>query len=126
MKQGARSLLDKASRAIRAAELLFQAGQIDFAAGRAYYAMFYLAEALLHERDLYSRSHSGIHSLFGQHFAKPGLLDPKFHRWLLSAFDLRLQGDYAFEAAITPEDPAETIEQARQFLKEAQTFLAAA
>lgn len=85
--------------------------------------MFYLAEALLHERDLHSRSHSGIHSLFGQHFTKPGLLDPKFHRWLLSAFDRRLQGDYAFEAAITPEEAAETIEQARQFLKEAQSFL---
>jgi len=52
-------------------------------------------------------------------------LDPKFHRWLLSAFDRRLQGDHAFEAAITPEDAAETIDQARQFLKEAQNFLAA-
>jgi len=38
-------LLDKAARAIRAAERLVADGLSEFAAGRAYYAMFYVAEA---------------------------------------------------------------------------------
>lgn len=42
MKMETRKLLDKASRAIRAAENLLRDGDVDFAAGRAYYAMFYL------------------------------------------------------------------------------------
>ena len=98
MKEPSRKLLDKASRSIHAAEVLLAASEVDFAAGRAYYAMFYTAEALLYERGLRSRKHSGVHSLFGEHFAKPGLIDPKFHRWLVTAFNRRLQGDYAFEA----------------------------
>ena len=58
MKEPSRNLLDKAARAIHAAEVLLAAGEVDFAAGRAYYAMFYTPEALLYERGLRSRKHS--------------------------------------------------------------------
>ena len=43
MKAEARRLLDKAEHAIRAVEILLDAKEKDFAAGRAYYAMFYVA-----------------------------------------------------------------------------------
>ena len=38
------------------------------------------ALALLREQDVRFRKHSSVHGAFGQHFAKPGLIDPKFHR----------------------------------------------
>ncbi len=44
MKPEAEKLLAKASRAISAAETLLGAADVDFAAGRAYYAMFYVAD----------------------------------------------------------------------------------
>ncbi len=47
MKEESGKLIDKAVLAIEAAEILLKAGSIDFAAGRAYYAMFFTAEALL-------------------------------------------------------------------------------
>ena len=123
MKEGTRNLLDKAARAIRAAEILVREGEREFGAGRAYYAMFYVAEALLHERGIRARSHSGIHALFGQHFAKAGLMDSKYHRWLLGAFDRRLEGDYGFTVAMTQEDVEAMIGQAREFLEEAERML---
>ena len=46
MKQIAEDLLGKAERSIAAAETLLPSDP-DFAAARAYYAMFYVAEALL-------------------------------------------------------------------------------
>jgi len=46
LKDHTRKLLDKAARAIRVASLLVDNGETEFAAGRAYYAMFYAAEAL--------------------------------------------------------------------------------
>ena len=52
MNDYTRKLLDKAVDAIEAAELLLDMDKADFAAGRAYYAMFYIAEALLNERGL--------------------------------------------------------------------------
>ena len=50
MKAGTRQLLEKAERAIQAAGVLLAESGAEFSAGRAYYAMFYTAEALLHER----------------------------------------------------------------------------
>ena len=44
MKEGTRQLLEKAERAIQAAEVLLGAVGAEFAAGRAYYAMFYTAD----------------------------------------------------------------------------------
>lgn len=43
MKEQTRKLLDKSAHAIRAARLLLENDETDFAAGRAYYAMFYAA-----------------------------------------------------------------------------------
>jgi len=122
VKVETQKLLDKASRALRAAENLLDNDDPDFSAGRSYYAMFYIAEALLHEKDLRSRKHSGVHSLFGETFAKTGAMDPKFHRWLLDAFDKRIQADYGFDIALTRDDAAQMIAQAREFLEAARQF----
>lgn len=126
MNEESGKLLEKARHAIHAAEVLVQESEGEFAAGRAYYAMFYVAEALLNEKGLRSRKHSGVHQLFWEHFIQAGLIDARFHRWLIDAFDQRLQGDYSFQAIITAADAAETIEQALQFLGEAERVLAAA
>jgi uncharacterized protein (UPF0332 family) len=79
MKEEMSKLLDKAARAVRAAERLLADGDADFAAGRAYYAMSYAAEALLAETGRRFRKHSGAHAAFGEHFARGGILDPKRH-----------------------------------------------
>lgn len=96
---------------------------VEFAAGRVYYAMFYTAEALLAEEGKRSRSHSGVHGLFGQQFAKTERLDPKYHRWMLVAFSNRLQSDYGFDVTLTVDDVQDGIDQAAEFLSTAQAFL---
>jgi len=123
VKEHTRKLLDKAARAADVAKTLLKQSDVDFAASRAYYSMFYVAEALLNETGLRFRKHGGVHGAFGDHFIKTGLLDPKFHRWLLDAFDKRIQGDYGVEAAITEEDVEQLISQAGEFLREAQRRL---
>ena len=124
MKEGTEALLNKAGRAIEAARVLLESTGPEFAAGRAYYAMFYVAEALLHERGKRFSKHSAVHAAFGEAFAKPALLDPKYHRWLLDAFDLRLQDDYEVAGMITEHLVQEMLEQARSFLDAARLFLA--
>lgn len=44
MKETSGKLLDKAARALQAAEQLLNSGDTEFAVGRAYYAMFYAAD----------------------------------------------------------------------------------
>ena len=124
MKESSQRLLDKASRAIEAAETLLANRIGEFSTGRSYYAMFYTAEALLNEKDLHFSKHGGVHGAFGEHFIKTGLFDTKFHRWLLDAFDQRIEGDYGVEILIVDQDAYELIDQAKEFLHAAKTFLA--
>jgi uncharacterized protein (UPF0332 family) len=85
--------------------------------------MRYVAEALLYERGMAFRKHTAVHAAFGKEFAATSLLDPKFHRWLMTASDLRLQGDYDAVARVTHEDVETRLEQAREFLAAGRRLL---
>ena len=125
MKESSEQLLQKASRAIEAANTLLDNGLNEFSTGRAYYAMFYTAEALLNEKGLRFRKHGGVHSAFGEHYIKVGLFDAKFHRWLLDAFDRRIESDYGIDVLVIDQDARELIEQAKEFLQATRAFLKA-
>jgi len=89
MKEATADLLLKAERAIHSAMNVLKDGDLDFAASRAYYAMFYTAEALLEEKGLKFSKHGGVHGAFAQHFVKTGYFEAKYQRWLVSAFSQR-------------------------------------
>ena len=123
MKENTAKLLNRAQDAIEAADILLTNEKVDIAAGRAYYAMFYTAEALLNELGLDFNKHSGVHAAFGKHFAQTQVLDPKFHRWLIDSFDKRLIGDYGVEANLQIDVVASMIHQAQEFLEAATAYL---
>lgn len=124
MKEVTKQFLEKAEEAIVAAQQLLGDGHAEFSAGRAYYAMFYVAEALLNERGLRFRKHGGVHGAFGEHFAKTGVLDPKYHQWFLAAFEERITADYEVGESIETSKVEAMIQQAREFLEAAQNYLA--
>jgi uncharacterized protein (UPF0332 family) len=105
---------------------LLQGGQPEFAAARGYYAMFYVAEALLFERGLEFSKHSGVHAAFGEYFAKTRQMDPEFHRYLLEAFESRLDADYGVDISLGRDATAELIGRATEFLTAAREHLSKA
>jgi len=123
MKDTTRQLFDRAVDAIEAAEILLKNEKTSIAAGRAYYAMFYVAEALLNEKGFQFGKHGNVIAAYGQHFAKTKELDPKFHRWLLTSFDQRQIGDYAFEPNVEVDVVLQMTTQAREFLEAAKKYL---
>jgi len=124
MKEYAGKLLDKALNAIEAAEGLTNMGKAEFATGRAYYAMFYIAEALLYDQfDLKLNQHGQVIAAYGKHFAKTKALDPKYHRWLRDGFEKRIFGDYGVDTGIEENVAAGMINQARDFLLDARKYL---
>lgn len=123
MSPGIEALISKAKDSLAAAKLLTKDGYYDFAASRAYYAMFYVAAALLADLGKSYSSHAAVISAFGREYAKTGKMDLKFHRWLIDAQDLRNIGDYGVEAKV-PKEYADTLcDWALQFIEAAEGLL---
>lgn len=123
MTEDQAALLEKAGDSLRAARLLAREGFFDFAVSRAYYTMFYAAEALLLGENLSFSKHSAVIAAFGRHFVKDGRVSPDFHRFLIEGMDSRNVGDYALKARTTKKEAAEQIRRAEKFLEMADHFL---
>lgn len=94
MKEEIKNLVEKARRSLAAAKELFNSGYFDFAASRAYYALFYVSEALLLTKEKTYGRHAAVSSAVYNCFVKDGQLPKEYHRVLCRAFDLRSEGDY--------------------------------
>jgi uncharacterized protein (UPF0332 family) len=123
MKEHSRKLLAKALDSIEVAEGILDMNKPEIAAGRAYYAMLYTAEALLYEKGLDFNTHGQVIGAYGKVFAKTKELDPKFHKSLRAGFDARISGDYDVDTNITSNPIADMINQVREFLEAAQKYL---
>ncbi len=123
MKQESADYLEKAAENIRAADMLIAAQFFEIAVSRTYYAMFYIAEALLCEEDKSFSSHQAVQSAYGKLFAKTAKLDPKFHRYLLEGFRARHVADYVSSTELTEQDAIEAANAAEEFLTAAKKYL---
>lgn len=117
------ALIDKAERSLQAARGLLDQQFFDFAASRAYYAMFYVAEALLNAQGLSFSSHAGVISAFGQYLARPGIVPIELHRQLIDAQALRIRADYDIDPNLSLQDAQSLIQQAANFLAIARQVL---
>lgn len=111
-----RELLLKAQQSLSAAKLLLNNNYPDYATSRAYYSMFYIAEAFLEGEGLSFSKHSAVISAFGREFAKTQRVSTDFHRFLIEAQALRTTGDYGQLNAVTLDQATQQIDHAEQFL----------
>jgi uncharacterized protein (UPF0332 family) len=92
------SLLRKSEAAARSAQLLFEAGDFDGCANRAYYAMFDIARAYLAARHGVRsdevKTHAGLLSTFSRLGVKKDGLDAELGRALNQTAGARLVADY--------------------------------
>jgi uncharacterized protein (UPF0332 family) len=110
--------LAKAHHALEVAYKLQHGDDYADAAGKAYYAMFYAAQALLKAHGIEVVKHSAVASMLGRHFAKTGRLDPKFHRMFLNARHIREIADYGLFEEIGESNATLTIEDSKAFISE--------
>lgn len=117
--------IQKAQDSLRAAKLLEENDLIDFAASRAYYAMFYVAEAFLIGLGLRFQKHGSLIAAFGQHFVKTGLISAQFHQNLIKAYNKRISGDYTTNSNLTKTEVGTMVSQAEEFIALAEQMLGA-
>ena len=117
MMEEQRELLLKAQQSLEAAKLLLTDNKFpDQATSRAYYSMFYIAEAFLEGEGLAFSKHAAVIAAFGKEFAKTQRVPQQFHRFLIEAQELRTTGDYGQLNAITSDQATEQIDRAEKFL----------
>lgn len=73
--------LARSRQAVETGQLVLAHEDFIAAVNRAYYAIFYAANALLATKGLERSKHSGVIAAFRQHFVKTGLVDAEFSRF---------------------------------------------
>lgn len=113
----------KARHALEVADKLAAEGDYGDAAGKAYYAMFYAAQALLRAHGIEVVKHSAVASMLGRHFAKTGRLDPWYHRRFINARRAREIADYGLFEEISELTARQIMADAQAFVTEVERLL---
>jgi len=108
--------IENANESLSVAQLNLENDFYAAAINRAYYAIFYSANALLATKKLARSKHSGVLSAFRQHFVKSGLLPSELSEIYGQVMDDRHEGDYEIITATSKEDAEIDVQQARQFV----------
>jgi uncharacterized protein (UPF0332 family) len=116
-------LLLQARDSYLAAKTLLVSGYPGFAASRAYYCMFYIAEAFLEGKGLAFSKHSAVISAFNKEFIRAGKVPPEFHRYLIDAQELRHSGDYGPRHSVSSDQAREQLIRAESFSKLAESLI---
>ena len=107
-----------------AAEGLIKLGHPRFSAAQSYYTLFYLAEAMLLTKEMIFSSHSAVVAAYGKEFAKTGLLDSKFHRYIIDSQERREIGHCGDQQEeVTNEQALESLKWANEFMQAVKTYL---
>jgi len=123
MKDQIEQLIHKSQRSFKAGQLLCDNGDYDFAVSRIYYALFYLAEALLLTKNLTFSKHAAVISGFYKNFIKTSIFKKELHKLLHEAFEARQEGDYLCEIAVSQESVQDMIKRSKKFMTLVQAYL---
>lgn len=117
------SLIERARKYLKSSKTLLEEGDYESSVSRAYYAMFYSAEATLLTKNLSFSSHKGVISAFGEHFVKTDIFLRDMGRELNRAFEKRQLGDYEYTFVISEEEAKKILEKGKDFVEKITQYL---
>ncbi len=115
--------IEHAEEALKVARLDLDNDFYTAAVNRAYYAIFYAANALLATKKLARSKHSGVLAAFRQYFIKPGLLPAELSEIYGQVMEDRHESDYEILPAIDQTEAEMDLKQAQYFVEEVKSWL---
>lgn len=109
-------LLEKAQTFLRSAAVLLELEDYDSSASRAYFAMFYAAQALLLAENGRIPEEQGIRSSFISQFVESGPLPERAANALEQGHELMEVGDYSSSFAVKQPDCERILQEAEAFV----------
>ena len=117
------SLVKRAKRYIKSAEVLLKDGDYESSVSRTYYAMLYSTQATLLTKNLSFSSHKGVISALGKHFIKTDILPKEMGRELNRAFEKRQLGDYGYTFVISKDEAEGILKNGKKFVEKIFQYL---
>ena len=115
--------LEHAHRMLVVAARNLEDGFYGSAVNRAYYAIFYAANAMLSTQGVTRRKHSGVISAFRERFVKTGVIEAEYSRAYGRAMDDRHLSDYEIYETITAEQSRANLDDAQSFVGRVEAYL---
>ncbi|MBA7714319.1 hypothetical protein ES703_123338 [subsurface metagenome] len=115
--------LENSKEKLGSAKLLLENDKFKDSISRSYYAMYTAARALLATKHLDSSKHSGVISLFNQHFVKTGVVARDLGRILMKGKDLRQDGDYKDFVETSMKEAQDQYSDAEKFIDQIEDTL---
>lgn len=115
--------IEKAHESLNVAQLNLDNSFYAAAINRAYYAIFYAANALLATKSLSRGKHSGVIGAFRQHFVKNGLVSSELSEIYGQVMEDRHESDYELITAISQEDAQIDLQESVKFVDEVENWL---
>lgn len=122
MKTDSKLALQRASDCLSDARYCLADGRTMVAANRAYYCIFDCLRALLFDKEILAKTHSGVQSKFRELYVKTGLFSLEMNEMVTKTFEMREFSDYDLSAEIDEEDAEFCIKAADAFLIETNRF----
>jgi uncharacterized protein (UPF0332 family) len=116
-------IMEKSLRSLLAANGHLDKKDFDFAASKAYYAVFHAIQAILLTKDLAFSKHSAVIAAFNQDFVKTGIFQKEMSRKIERLFKERQIGDYEYENEISEKDAIEDVNIAKEIVGEIKKYL---
>jgi len=115
--------LEKASIHLKSAIDLLNCSDYLDSVSRSYYAIFSAAQSLLLTKNLASRKHSGVISLFIQNFVKAKIASVECGEIIKKARLFREKADYGDYISVSKEQAEQQVKNAEKFIEEIKQTL---
>jgi len=106
----------KAAETLEDARFMVEKKRLFSAVNRIYYSLFYEVSALLLTRNFSAHRHTGVRSMFNQHFVKTGLVDVEIGKFYSKMYDFRQEGDYDDLVYFEEEEVKSWFESAEKYI----------
>ena len=115
--------IKRAKEAMRVTYLLFENSFVNDAISKLYYFLLYNVRALLLTKGLEPKSHEGALRLFGLHFVKKGIFNPRDSHIFSKLMKFREEADYNPSYTFTNEDFIEFKKEAEELADKIRKYL---
>lgn len=109
--------IEKAEDSLNSAQNELDADRLSFAVNRIYYSCFYAVSAVLLQKRLRFKKHSGVKAAFHKHLVKPGLIKREHGQFYDEIFEARQRGDYIELVRFEKKQVEQWLKQAREFVE---------